>query len=259
MLSKKVITIPRGQSVQKGLVPSKNVRPVGYIRSSTDLQEVSPRAQQEAIEECGKRNGWLVDCFYVDDSVSSWIAPHDRPRMRELFNDAKEGVFDLVLVTSFDRLAREIEDSAKIRKELWALGINVAEISNPFLNANTKQGKLLYGIKSIVSENERDEIAERTSRGMRQLSKEGFNVGRPRVGFDSIPVDPKAKKTHYRLVLNDLGKRGLEIYNMNRKIKAKKFAQDLGFACTGPEYFKARYLLRNLREYIEGLESQTKA
>jgi site-specific DNA recombinase len=223
---------------------NKVPRVAGYIRTSTDAQEISPKAQGDAIALCCTTKGWGQPLLYHDVDVSSKVAPGDRDGMYELLDDAEKHKFDLVLVVAFDRLARDTGDAAYLRKELQSRDIRIAEVGNPDMSLEGSTGKLVYNVKAGFAEYERDIIGERTQAAMKRLNSEGFHTGRPPLGFKLIPSDPNPKKAHALLKLDSLGERTVKYMKTYTKLKPKLLARLLEV-----DYTTARHLLRNVKKH----------
>jgi site-specific DNA recombinase len=206
----------------------------GYLRKSTDedgKQVYSLDAQERAISECVKARGWSLEMLYQDEGVSGTV--FDRPGLRKMRQDARKGLFDLVLVVNFDRLSRDNSDAALIRKELQSYGVGVAETVAPDLDSASTTGKLIFNVKSTMAEFEHDLISERTSRAMKYAQSSGRHMGRPPFGF-YIREDGK-------LALDETGEKARKLLEMNPKMGPGMLARELGV-----DYFKARRLIQNV-------------
>lgn len=73
-------------------------RVAGYARVSTAMQVndgTSLEAQRNKIEKTCKNLGYELVGFYSDDGISGGSL--NRPKLKELLRDAKDGKFDAVL------------------------------------------------------------------------------------------------------------------------------------------------------------------
>src|SRR5712664_3997155 len=89
-----------------------------YARFSSDMQK--DRSVDDQFADCealAKSKGFkVVDKF--SDRAKSGASLHGRPGARALLQAAKARKFDVVIVESFSRLARDKEDIAHIYKRL---------------------------------------------------------------------------------------------------------------------------------------------
>ena len=84
---------------------------VGYIRVSTEdqTQGYSLDAQRAGIQEYCERNGYQLVRIYADEGVSAHTDKiSKRPQLSLLLEHAKQGQFDVVVVHTLDRWARNM-------------------------------------------------------------------------------------------------------------------------------------------------------
>jgi hypothetical protein len=81
-----------------------------YVRVSTtnrtrggDGFEQNPEVQEVPLRQLVQQRGWTLARVYSDPLSG---AKKDRPGLGSLMNDARRGLFDVVLVWRFDRFAR---------------------------------------------------------------------------------------------------------------------------------------------------------
>jgi DNA invertase Pin-like site-specific DNA recombinase len=94
----------------------------GYVRCATD-NPASVMAQREAIERlCQERGLSLTDVFY--DTRCSGLQPFaERPGGDSLLRALKRS--DMVVVSDFARLSRDISDIARLADSLLKLGVSI--------------------------------------------------------------------------------------------------------------------------------------
>jgi site-specific DNA recombinase len=164
-----------------------------YVRVSTQHQ-----AQQQTIEQQLERlqthiqaKGWdLPDhCIFRDDGYSG--AALNRPGLDRLRDLASSSVFERVLLTSPDRLARKYVHQILLIEELEQKGCQVEFLDRPM--TQDPHDQLLLQIRGAVAEYERTLITERMRRG--RLAK--FRAGvllpwtRPPYGYRLHPERPR--------------------------------------------------------------------
>lgn len=90
---------------------------VAYYRSSTQLQEESVTTQQYEINQYALKKGLLIDLEYPEPSVSARKNKlNERPQMKRLMTDIRNGKVRTLLVYKRDRLARKVEEHLELYK-----------------------------------------------------------------------------------------------------------------------------------------------
>lgn len=155
---------------QQGAAP---LRVALYARVSTEEQAehgFSIKAQIEKLELACKLAGGTALPPYVDDGYSG--KDLDRPHIKRLIQDARDGKVDLIIVYKLDRLSRRLSDLIALRDELEACKVGLTSATEPFDTTNPV-GKLLFNMLGSFAQFERELIAERTRLGLRRRAKEG--------------------------------------------------------------------------------------
>ena len=150
-----------------------------YIRVSTDAQVegYSIDVQKEKLES------YVKSVFDHSDSITMYIddgytgANLDRPRMKDLIDDVKEGKITHVIVLKLDRLSRSQRDTLYLIEEIFTPN-NVSFISmNESFNTSNSFGRSAVGFLSVVAQMERETIYERTRSGMKKRVEDGYWPG----------------------------------------------------------------------------------
>ena len=150
-----------------------------YVRVSTGSQTVENQ-ERELLAHC-QRQGWQVFKVYRDEGFSGAVA--DRPGLKEMLADARQGRFNLLVVWKIDRLARSISHLLDVLTELTGLGIGFVSLTEA-INTETAQGRMIANFLGSIAEFERELVVERVKSGMARASAAGVRIGRPRAGFD---------------------------------------------------------------------------
>lgn len=100
--------------------------------------------------------------IYRDDGYSG--AKLSRPGLDRLRDQAAMGVFELVLITAPDRLARKYVHQVLLIEELKQLDCQIEFLERP-MNSDDPHDHLLLQIRGAVAEYERNLIADRMRRG----------------------------------------------------------------------------------------------
>jgi DNA invertase Pin-like site-specific DNA recombinase len=138
----------------------------GYARVSTYEQAekgTSIDEQKRIIFEKCLHHGWQLVQIYCDEGASGGMI--DRQGLRDLQRDAQMGLFQTIMFTKSDRLARSIRDLSNLWHDWTERGLEIICVEQPEINSNGIYGKMLRNLLGIFAEWERDIIIERTTSG----------------------------------------------------------------------------------------------
>lgn len=177
-----------------------SARVFGYARVSTEDQNLD--VQITALKAAGAHELFV-------EKVSAVNAK--RP-MFDLMMKAVEGG-DTVLFHSLSRMGRELPQIHRILGDLGRQGVAWRSLTEPHLDNISSSGRLMLNITGAMAQFERDQIVDRTRRGMAELRRKGMWIGRkPKVSVGD------AKKM---LAMRKSGMTGEEIAARFRKLKVK--------------------------------------
>lgn len=158
-----------------------------YVRVSTEDQAregFSLEAQRKHLKTFVIENGFELVGIYEDAGFSG--KDTDRPSLQQMLLDAKEGIFDVLVTLSPDRLSRNIIDQAAIREILEKYNIQLKFLTLP-VDTTSPEGDLITNIISSVSQYERKIIGRRVKLGMKsKAEKGGFNGMSAPYGYDIV-------------------------------------------------------------------------
>lgn len=123
----------------------------------------------------------------------------ERPRFKQMMNDAQAGKISAIIVYRLDRISRNIGDFATLIEELNELKVSFVSIKEQF-DTSSPMGRAMMYIASVFSQLERETIAERIRDNMHELSKTGrWLGGTTPTGYASeqvqkVAVDGKVRK-----------------------------------------------------------------
>jgi site-specific DNA recombinase len=152
-----------------------------YCRVSSQAQEQEQTIQSQISElrEIWKDHQIIGE--YLDDGWSGEVL--ERPGLDRLRNDAKAGLFDILSVSSIDRLSRNLYHQGIIVEELKKNGVEVYIKDKPI--ADSPEGKFLFNVLGAVAEFEKEKILERTRRGrIYKVKTKKFLGYNPPYGYD---------------------------------------------------------------------------
>jgi site-specific DNA recombinase len=145
-----------------------------YVRVSTDRQQQAQTIEQQVAQlqsYVAAHDGWTVAAEHVfrDDGRSG--AKLDRPGLDALRDHAARAAFDLVVICSPDRLARNFVHQMVVLEELERRGVRVVFCDRPLSDDPHEQ--LVTQIRGAVAEYERTLIADRMRRGRQAKLRSG--------------------------------------------------------------------------------------
>ena len=159
--------------------PTKVLRCAVYTRKSSDEgleQEFnSLHAQRESCEAyiaSQKHEGWqLLPTAYDDGGFSGGSMV--RPGLKQLLQDIKAKLIDVVVVYKVDRLTRSLADFAKMVEVFDGHGVSFVSVTQAF-STTTSMGRLTLNVllsfaqfeREVTGERIRDKIAASKAKGM---------------------------------------------------------------------------------------------
>lgn len=155
-----------------------------YCRVSTDKkeQQESLQHQKEFFAEYARHNGHILVRLYADEGISG-TSLKKRGEFRRLLEDARLGLFELVVVKDVSRFARNTVDALQSVRTLKSLGINTL-----FINANMTSigdGEFALTLFSAMAQEESNNLSKRVKWGKRINAEKGRVP--PRVfGYDKV-------------------------------------------------------------------------
>ena len=156
----------------------KKLRAAVYIRCSTDEQSkgYGIKVQEEKLKAFCKSQAdeYILEDehVYKDEGVSGSLNIEHRPELSRLFENVKEGKFDVVLVYRLDRFFRNTRRLLEALDILRSHNITFQSATESF-NTNDPTGRLLITLLGGIAESERETIRERTMSGKLRAAKEG--------------------------------------------------------------------------------------
>ena len=187
----------------------KIVKVAIYTRVSTIDQ--STDMQINDLQEYAQKRDWEIFQVY-EDKISG--ATKTRPRLDQLFIDAKQRKFDVVLVWKFDRFARSLKmlvDSLELFKDLKIDFVSYKES----IDTTTSMGRLIFNINSAYAEFERELIGDRVKSGVANKRAKMLKVGDTSWGRKEIDHTTQSK-------IRDLKQVGKSIRTIANELKLSK-------------------------------------
>lgn len=147
---------------------------------------------------------WSVTNIYCDEGISGSTVDN-RPDAMQMLDDAKNGLFENILIVKVDRLCRNTRDLLTIVDKLkrWNVRLNAVDEQ---IDPTTPVGKMMLTMLGSFAELERATITERMMAGKEQKTKQGYyNLGSQRpYGYDFIKThsNENSRKKIVRVVQN---------------------------------------------------------
>jgi site-specific DNA recombinase len=147
-----------------------------YARYSDDRQnEKSAGDQLAALERIvAGRPGWVVVARFADEAISGETLSA-RPAMVSLLAAAAGGAFDIVMAEDLDRVARDQEASAHIRKRLTFAGVEMETLAQGRLVGVA--GAMQAAFAGAMGEVFLHQLRHKTRRGLEARVRDGFSAG----------------------------------------------------------------------------------
>lgn len=168
---------------------STSTKAVAYGRVSTLLGQ-DPELQLITIREFARNRGLELAQEYVDKGISG--AKERRPALDRLIADAKQGRFNVLIVTGIDRIGRNTRHLLNLIHELSGYGVGLISLREN-LDFTTPVGSATLIILGAIAELERELTRERirTALAAKKLvahqTGSGWRCGRPiKVNTDSV-------------------------------------------------------------------------
>lgn len=162
------------------------IRGVTYSRFSSENQRTeSIDAQIRFNHQYALKNGIDIVKDYVDEAISG--KTDDRPGFQQMLQDAKHGLFDIVICHKVDRFARNRIESAINKYNLRKNNVKVV-FSGQSID-DSPEGQLMEGILESFAEYYSLNLAKETMKGLRENAlKCRFNGGYVPLGYKVDPI-----------------------------------------------------------------------
>lgn len=215
---------------------------VGYVRVSTNKQEVGPEVQVAELERAAEREGW--DLTIVREDGISAATLSKRPVILSVLDDMAAGKYSTLAVSKLDRLSRSTEDGARLLATAQRQGWRIVCLDLG-VDTGTVMGSAMFNMALNFAEVERRFISQRTKAALAEVRKHK-HVGRRRV----LP-----RETVERVV--DLRSRGLYLKQIASILNAEQVRTASGTPWTIAKVQGVLNTLTAKGEYLGDLEQAT--
>ena len=154
----------------------RKLRIYGYCRVSTVRQAM----EGYSVDEQERRIRSYVETFFDAGTYELEILREegksaknlDRPQMQKLLSDAKKRKVDILIFFCLNRLTRSLEDTLYLLQIVNNYGIEFVSISEK-LDTTSAMGRFFIQQIASLAELEREQISERTKRGILESARQG--------------------------------------------------------------------------------------
>ena len=158
-----------------------------YARfSSAKQDEASIDAQVRACREYAAAKGYIVNKVYTDEAISGKGSKTlRRKQYQALLRDCEKGLYNIVLVHKYDRIARNVGEHVSLDMRLSEAGVTLIAVAQDF--GQTKESKIIKTLMWSLSEYYIENLAAETQKGHRETALKALhNGGYPPFGYDVV-------------------------------------------------------------------------
>ena len=148
---------------------------------------------------------WELVGEYVDHESG---ANPDRQAFRQMFADAHQRKFDLVIFWALDRFSREgALQTLTYLSQLEESGAHFKSYTEQYLDSSGTFKDAIISILATLAKQERIRMSERVKAGMERAKREGKNLGRPSISPETVARIPelRAEGLSPRSIAQELG------------------------------------------------------
>lgn len=200
--------------------------PAIYARYSSELQNDGYSIETQ-IEECKKalsRDDRATAVSYIDRAKSGTTVA-GRPQLAQLMRDARERKISRLMVYKFDRLGRDVAETATTIRNLEEIGVTVC-------SATEGDNPLLRNMLLAFSEHFVRQLSERTHLGVIKAAEAGRVGGVApygyRKGADGRLVIDDETSVVVRRIFADYVTKGLSCVSIARTLNVERIAPPKG-------------------------------
>lgn len=157
-----------------------------YARVSTDRQEAENQQRQlRAFVEV--HEGWELVAEYRDEESG---ATGSRERFQDLFEDAHQRKFDVVVFWALDRFSREgTRATINYLHELESYGVRFISFTERYLDSTGLFRDALIGLLAALANQEKVRLSERVKAGMTRGGWQACMWGCGGLAWFFVPID----------------------------------------------------------------------
>jgi len=163
-------------------------------RNQAEADYSSLKTQRERLEAyCKSQDNYSVYRVYEDGGYSADSL--DRPALKEMLRDLRDGKLNCVLAYKIDRLTRSVRDFHQLMDVFDRSGVKFVSVTQS-LDTQNPMGRLLRNVLLDFAQFEREMTADRTRDKMHQRAQKGlwnggnvpYGYAAQNSGWSSIPT-----------------------------------------------------------------------
>ena len=187
-----------------------------YVRVSHTSGSVERQIRE--LTEVAADNNWKIVETYIDHGISGAKGKDGRPALKQMMNDSIKRKFDVVMISSIDRLGRSLQHLIEIVNDLQAKSVDLFILAQS-IDTTIPSGKLMFSMVSAFAEYERSIIRERVISGLENAKSKGVVLGR-KTNLDALTerkiVSMKASGAPIRKIASECSVGTQTIYKVLR-------------------------------------------
>jgi DNA invertase Pin-like site-specific DNA recombinase len=155
-----------------------------YARVSTRDKGQTTDNQLPDLRRYTEAHGWTIYKEYAEEESGGTA---NRTQFQQLFADAHQRKFDLVLFWSLDRFSREgVLPTLQHLNQLESWGVGFKSYTEQYLDSTGIFKDAVISILAVVAKQERVRLSERTKAGLVRTKAKGTVLGRRAVAPEII-------------------------------------------------------------------------
>lgn len=174
---------------------------IGYIRVSTSeqaLEGVSLEAQRAKITAWALANDYALAAIYEDAGITG-TSLDKRPGLKAAIAQTSKGM--ALVAYSISRIARSTRDMLQIADQIQSKGADLVSLTEK-IDTTTAAGKMVFRMLAVMSEFERDVIAERTTGALAHKKSKREVYSPVPLGFEAQDGNLLPNAAEMEVVLN---------------------------------------------------------
>jgi len=172
------------------------MRAVAYIRvsSADQVDGYSLDAQERSYHELCNSRGWEALRVYREEGKSAHSdSIQKRPAFRQLLEDAGSGQFNMVVVHTMDRWARNVRVALDSMSTLGRYGVELKSVTED-LDRSTPLGRFSTTLVAGMAELFSDTLGTHVKKGVSERARMGFHLGAIPFGFESCWMEEMGER-----------------------------------------------------------------
>lgn len=152
------------------------------------IAEDIPLQKNACREFINNQQGWKLVKEYYEKGVSGFsVTLEKREVLQQIIQDAKNGLFNILVVFMFDRLGRVDSETPYLVEWFHNIGVEVWSVVEGNYNLNKPIDKILNHMTYWQSDTESKKTSVRVNEKHKQMVREGqFRGGKPPYGYKLI-------------------------------------------------------------------------